>query len=460
MDWLNILITVLILALMVGILVATHELGHLLVAKAFNVYCFEYSIGFGPKIFSRKAKGGETEIFLRGFPLGGYVSMYSEDAEVPEGLEIPVSRSIEGISAWKRILVMLAGVMVNLFTAVLFAFIYATCIPNYVQTEAFDTNINEMGLFATDESESTALAYAMRLKGETGTFVIDSETERLYAPMRLSSLPSNDIDYPYLLDSEATILRNGETMNVIAAFSFQTVNGDNDFLSNLCFYHASTDSFVTPAQEALLVKRMPASTEAVSLKDGDVVSLSLHFLPTESYDASVSEDAYKNLVSKDLTLHAASNDNGVSFVETENSSLKIAIYTRWLPFGTRMLNGCYYISNFFLMIGQAFTMIFTGNFGAVGSIVAAGAQISTLTAEIGVARTFFFYGGFLSLNLAIFNLLPFPGLDGYQILVALVEKIFHKKIPPKVKSAISMVGLGLLFLFSFFIIVRDILRLF
>mgnify|MGYP002672954682 CR=1 FL=1 len=460
MNWVNIVVTVLILVLMIGILISTHELGHLLVAKAFNVYCFEYSIGFGPRLFHFKRKGSETDISFRAFPLGGYVSMYSEDGEKPEGMDIPLSRSVEGISTWKRILVMLAGVMVNLFTAVLFAMIYATCIPNYVQAEAFDTGVNVMGQTALTENEATARAYSLRIRGSLGVFELDDESYRLYSPMRLSSLPPSDIDYPYLLDSSASLERDGETRQVVAAFSFSTVNGDNDFLSNISFFETDTNAFLTPTQEKLLVKALPKASNPVELKEGDKVSLNLYLLPVDAFDTSPTRDSFENLKMKTIALHTEAKEGDLSLKTDYQNDLRIAIYTKWLPFGTRLLNGCYYIANFFNMIGQAFVMIFTGNFGAVGSIVAAGAQISTLTAEIGVARTFFFYGGFLSLNLAIFNLLPFPGLDGYQILVAAVEKVFHKKIPPKVKAIISYVGLGILFLFSFFIIVRDILRLF
>ncbi len=460
MNWVNIVVTVLILVLMIGILISTHELGHLLVAKAFNVYCFEYSIGFGPKLFHFKRKGSETDISFRAFPLGGYVSMFSEDGEKPEGVDIPLSRSIEGISAWKRILVMLAGVMVNLFTAVLFAMIYATCIPNYVQAEAFDTGVAANGQIALTQDEATARAYSLRLRGSLGEFVLDDSSYRLFSPTRLSSLTPSDIDYPYLVDSCASLERDGQITQVVATFSFSTVNGDNDFLTCLSFFEADTDAFLTPTQEKLLLKALPKTSTPIVLKEGDKISLSLSLLPVDSFDSSPSRDSFQNLQTKPLSLHTERKEDVLSLRTEHQDNLHISIYTKWLPFGTRLLNGCYYIANFFNMIGQAFVMIFTGNLGAVGSIVAAGAQISTLTAEIGVARTFFFYGGFLSLNLAIFNLLPFPGLDGYQILVAVVEKVFHKKIPPKVKAIISYVGLGVLFLFSFFIIVRDILRLF
>ena len=68
-------------------------------------------------------------------------------------------------------------------------------------------------------------------------------------------------------------------------------------------------------------------------------------------------------------------------------------------------------------------------------------------------------GGYLSLNLAIFNLLPFPGLDGWQLLVTILESGFKKKVSEKVKNTISIIGLGLLFAFAIAITIKDIVAL-
>ena len=78
---------IVLMLVILGILVAIHEAGHLAAAKIFKVYWFEYSIGFGPAIFKKKRKKGETAFALRAFPLGGYVSMYGEPGVVPEGFE-------------------------------------------------------------------------------------------------------------------------------------------------------------------------------------------------------------------------------------------------------------------------------------------------------------------------------------------------------------------------------------
>lgn len=49
-----VILRILLFIIMLGILITIHELGHFIMAKAFNVYCFEFSVGFGPKIISKK----------------------------------------------------------------------------------------------------------------------------------------------------------------------------------------------------------------------------------------------------------------------------------------------------------------------------------------------------------------------------------------------------------------------
>lgn len=97
-----------------GIVVFIHELGHLLAAKAFGVYCYEFAIGFGPRIF--KYKGKETTYSLRLLPLGGFVSMAGDD-EVKDGPEVPIERQLPSINRFKRIVVMLAGIIFNILLA-------------------------------------------------------------------------------------------------------------------------------------------------------------------------------------------------------------------------------------------------------------------------------------------------------------------------------------------------------
>ena len=70
------LINIIVFILILGIVVLVHELGHFVTAKLFGVYCSEFSIGMGPKLFSKKI--GETEYEIRALPIGGFVSMAGE----------------------------------------------------------------------------------------------------------------------------------------------------------------------------------------------------------------------------------------------------------------------------------------------------------------------------------------------------------------------------------------------
>ncbi len=98
--------------------VVIHELGHMLVAKLFNVYCHEFSFGMGPKLFS--VKGKETVYSVRALPLGGYVAMAGEgDEELrkEKDIDVPFERTLQGIAGWKKILIYAAGIFMNIVLA-------------------------------------------------------------------------------------------------------------------------------------------------------------------------------------------------------------------------------------------------------------------------------------------------------------------------------------------------------
>jgi regulator of sigma E protease len=66
---------------------------------------------------------------------------------------------------------------------------------------------------------------------------------------------------------------------------------------------------------------------------------------------------------------------------------------------------------------------------------------------------------YLSLSLAIINILPFPVLDGGHLLIIIIEAIFKREIPIKVKIAVQNIGFVLLLLLMAFIIYSDIMNL-
>ena len=66
----------------------------------------------------------------------------------------------------------------------------------------------------------------------------------------------------------------------------------------------------------------------------------------------------------------------------------------------------------------------------------------------------------LSVNIGIFNLLPIPGLDGCQVIFAVVEKIIGRDLPTKLKFALQIMGLGLVVLLMVIVTFQDIMRIF
>ncbi len=131
-----------------GIVIFVHELGHFLAAKRFRVYAPRFSVGFGPALWRRRR--GETEYIVAAVPLGGYVRMASKDDEstaflegggeeaiareqeggakkpkdwdpeamIPHGPKsIPPDRWFESKPLWQRIVILLAGVTMNILLA-------------------------------------------------------------------------------------------------------------------------------------------------------------------------------------------------------------------------------------------------------------------------------------------------------------------------------------------------------
>ena len=89
---------------------------------------------------------------------------------------------------------------------------------------------------------------------------------------------------------------------------------------------------------------------------------------------------------------------------------------------------------------------------------AAGRCTTTSTLQNFGVGMFLYYWGFISVNLAIFNLLPFPGLDGWQLLVLIIEGTTRKKIPEKVKNIVSFIGLALLLILMGALVIKDLVR--
>lgn len=105
------IINLLCFILILGIIVFIHEFGHFLWAKHFGVYCYEFSLGFGPKLFSFRRKNDETLYCFRIFPIGGYVSMAGE--EVDDDKKVPKNKKLYNKKWYQKLLIVLAGILHN-----------------------------------------------------------------------------------------------------------------------------------------------------------------------------------------------------------------------------------------------------------------------------------------------------------------------------------------------------------
>ena len=412
----QILFTILYILLFVvclSVLIMIHELGHLAAAKAFKVYCFEYSIGFGPKLFSRKRKKGETYFSLRAIPFGGFVSMYGEDAKVPEGVEIPPERSIDGIKKWKQAIILVAGVTMNALLALLIFFISNTCFP-VVEYYVNPMTISETNISVDDSLKTNDMVCFVK-EDDNDTNRISDNVTVVYEDLTF------DTGVSAILDNQ---LSNDRDLDWKYFLYFVKLDENNKVSKT---YDLETDGNITKFEFSMNVK---------------------HLLDTGKY----AEDE----TPVNVSLPVVVNEKGKR--ELKETGIAITRDSNWLgarAFGKTFVD----FGNSSTAIVRAFGSLFTSAEAreSVGGIIAIGFESTNILRNFGV-NYFLRVWGMVSVNLAIVNLFPFPGLDGWQLLVLAVEGISRKKIPDKVKSIVSFIGLALLFALMILLVFKDVFK--
>ncbi len=123
--------TVIVFLIVLGFLIFVHELGHFMVARWTGVRVLRFSLGFGPKIFSKQV--GDTEYMVSAIPLGGYVKMAGDDP-AQEGTRAPDEFSSRTL--WERARIVLAGPAMNVIVAFLLmpvVFMMGTTLPAFLE---------------------------------------------------------------------------------------------------------------------------------------------------------------------------------------------------------------------------------------------------------------------------------------------------------------------------------------
>ena len=178
--------------LIFGVLIAVHELGHFMAAKACGVRVNEFSLGMGPAIW--KKQKGETLYAWRVFPMGGYCAMEGEDKEA-EDPDDP--RALHNKGFWAKLLIFAAGALMNFLAGFLIIFFL------YVGAKGFYT------------ADIMELNPAFPQQGESGVMVGD----RIYAINGERVYMQSDVNLILQATKrdengtiEVTLLRDGEKL--------------------------------------------------------------------------------------------------------------------------------------------------------------------------------------------------------------------------------------------------------
>lgn len=180
--------SIIIAILVFGVIIAIHEAGHFFAAKACGVKVNEFALGWGPAIY--KFKKGETTYALRILPLGGYCSMEGEDDDSSD------SRALGNKPVWQRMIIMVAGVVMNL----ILGFILLICMVTS-DDAITSTTIHS---FESDNavSHSTGL--------EAGDKIVKINGMRIFSAMDISYQLQNDSDGIF----EMVVERGGEKVTL------------------------------------------------------------------------------------------------------------------------------------------------------------------------------------------------------------------------------------------------------
>ena len=415
MEFLMSIFNIILFLVMLGVLVTIHELGHFLVAKLFKVYVFEFAIGFGPKVFRKKK--GETYYSLRALPLGGYVAMLGEDDTIPDefkGIEIDKKRSLLGVNRGKRALIMSAGVALNLVLGyTIFLFSNGVLNQNGISVQL---NVTPNSLVAAlgvenddriDFKEETEQfpGFTIQYFGE-GKFDQAAAEPEFYVLFRPISI--NDLNF----GGDALVLLHKDATDLYDENSYylEPLKADDVLTFDATFLRGEGEAAVPT------VHTLSFSTV---LRDADNPSDGYTFI---DYGFSLTKRIYRNDFSTALKL---SNQDFLSSVTAVARGIK-----------------------------SLFTEGLTNISGPIGIF-----NLSASTLSNQGLGSFLFLWGLISINLALFNLLPFPPLDGWHLLVVTVEAITRQEISPRFKQVASLIGAVLLIALTIAILFKDIFTL-
>lgn len=456
LDW---ILSILLFIVSLGILIVIHELGHFSMAKLFNVYCQEFSIGFGPKLLHKRRKGKETYFSIRAIPLGGYVAMYGEGMELEDGVVLPRERSIEGIKRWKKAIVLIAGVTLNALLALTLFAVSNLCFPQRSLSRNISVTAGSIGETAGLKSNDK-LYFFMNENGEERVLFDQEE------------ISGNKYSGAfYILSDDVTY----NSSKYVFCWAPTTNNSEPKLSESFKLYPADTEGKISKTKAFAdwnLVNYPDITKDALKAYEGASFNLSLGYFPFEGKDEQ-GQAKYGNIKITNITFTSVIDGNSYKWKDVGIANQLVDV---WLDFGTRVKNTFTDFGNASVAVFKGIGTLFTSGIKNMSGIIGIFSQSATILTKYTFNQYLYFWG-LISVNLAIFNLLPFPGLDGWALLVTAIEggvnlakrkkhslsgstEPFKEwKIPEKVKNIVSYVGLALLFILMLAIVGIDIARL-
>ena len=439
MGWLG---PVFWVAILLGVMILIHELGHFCAALAVGIKVETFSIGLGPRLFGFHR--GETDFRLSAIPFGGYVRMLGQDPmqDPSEQKAINDPRSFQAKPRWQRAFVVIAGPAMNVVLAV--------AIVTGLYMYAFPKEVDSTDPVISSIAPGSAAAQAGL---EPGDRIIQIEGQK--NPTWQDVMTREAFSANHAL--HVVILRKGKQQSITLTPRMDPKEG-----IGVAGWMGDPDVEVVE-----VVKGSPAA--AAGLKVGDLF-ISVDQQPVASPATTQEIVAKSQGKPVQVVFMRGGHIEKVSITPKPTGDSRVpwhigvALKPRGeivkLPFGPALVESVQF--NF-----RNASMIFE----ALRSIVEQRVSPKTLEGPIGIARlsgqaaqegplSFLFLMAVVSLNLAIVNLLPIPILDGGTLLMLAVEMLIQRDMSLQLKETVFKIGFVFLMMVVVFVIYNDISRIF
>ena len=426
-----------------SLLVAIHEFGHFIMARVFKIRVEKFYIFFDPWFSILKWKRGDTEYGLGWLPLGGYVKIAGmiDESMDTEQMKAPVKPDeFRAKPAWQRFLVMIAGVVMNIVLAV--GIYIGIC---YTWGDTYFSNEDaRWGYNFSDAGHDLGFRDGDRFVAIDGEPVVN--------PDRLvNALVITESDRRITVERKGTAVELTLPLEKLIALR-QQKGYEGLFELRKPFL---IDSVTAPAAAALqrgdeiVGIRLPNGERYDGLEFRDYKALlQLHAGETAGLRVLRGRDT----LALDIPISA---DGRLGVLAANPYTLRTQHYTlaQAIPAGIRKTGRV--IASYWeqlKLIVQPKTKMYEelGGFIAIGSIFP-----SEWNWE-----DFWMKTAFLSIILAVMNIIPIPGLDGGHALFTLWEIVTGRKVSDRVLEAAQYFGLVLILLLLVYANGNDIYRFF